>query len=117
MQPTLSHRLSASDELRLIYDISGSDTINIGYLQQDTSIGAYINVAAALGLHLVTGDLAIFIAARGLLGAGEGFFFVAAIAETKRAPFDLPEGEPEIVGYFVERYGDSVLIEPPRREK
>ena len=24
-------------------------------------------------------------------------FFTAAIAETKRAPFDLPEGEPEII--------------------
>jgi NADH-quinone oxidoreductase subunit H len=32
-------------------------------------------------------------------------FFTAAIAETKRAPFDLPEGEPEIIGYFVEYSG------------
>ena len=32
-------------------------------------------------------------------------FFSAAIAETKRAPFDLPEGESEIVGYFVEYSG------------
>jgi NADH-quinone oxidoreductase subunit H len=32
-------------------------------------------------------------------------FFTASIAETKRAPFDLPEGEPEIVGYFVEYSG------------
>ena len=32
-------------------------------------------------------------------------FFFAAIAETKRAPFDLPEGESEIVGYFVEYSG------------
>ena len=32
-------------------------------------------------------------------------FFIAAIAETKRAPFDLPEGEPEIIGYFVEYSG------------
>jgi NADH-quinone oxidoreductase subunit H len=29
-------------------------------------------------------------------------FFVAAMAETKRAPFDMPEGESEIIGYFVE---------------
>ncbi len=29
-------------------------------------------------------------------------FLTAAIAETKRAPFDLPEGESEILGYFVE---------------
>jgi NADH-quinone oxidoreductase subunit H len=32
-------------------------------------------------------------------------FFTAAIAETKRGPFDIPEGEPEIVGYFVEYSG------------
>jgi NADH-quinone oxidoreductase subunit H len=32
-------------------------------------------------------------------------FFTSAFAETKRAPFDLPEGESEIVGYFVEYSG------------
>ena len=32
-------------------------------------------------------------------------FLVAALAETKRAPFDLPEGESEIIGYFVEYSG------------
>lgn len=32
-------------------------------------------------------------------------FMTAAIAETKRAPFDIPEGEPEIIGYFVEYSG------------
>jgi NADH-quinone oxidoreductase subunit H len=32
-------------------------------------------------------------------------FITAAIAETKRAPFDIPEGEPEIIGYFVEYSG------------
>jgi NADH-quinone oxidoreductase subunit H len=29
-------------------------------------------------------------------------FLVAGVAETKRIPFDLPEGESEIIGYFVE---------------
>jgi NADH-quinone oxidoreductase subunit H len=42
-------------------------------------------------------------------------FFVAAIAETKRTPFDLPEGEPEVIGYFVEysgmRFGMFFLAE------
>ncbi len=32
-------------------------------------------------------------------------FTTASIAETKRAPFDIPEGEPEIIGYFVEYSG------------
>lgn len=32
-------------------------------------------------------------------------FFIAAMAETKRTPFDLPEGEPEIIGYFLEYSG------------
>ena len=32
-------------------------------------------------------------------------FFAAAFAETKRAPFDVPEGESEIIGYFIEYSG------------
>ncbi len=42
-------------------------------------------------------------------------FFVAAVAETKRAPFDIPEGESEVIGYFVEysgmRFGTFFLAE------
>lgn len=33
------------------------------------------------------------------------FFLCAAFAEVKRAPFDLPEAESEIIGYFVEYSG------------
>jgi len=32
-------------------------------------------------------------------------FILAAMAETKRAPFDLPEGESEIIGFYVEYSG------------
>ncbi len=32
-------------------------------------------------------------------------FLIAAIAEIKRTPFDLPEGEPEVIGYFLEYSG------------
>ena len=42
-------------------------------------------------------------------------FFTAAIAETKRTPFDTPEGESEVIGYFVEysgmRFGMFFLAE------
>ena len=44
--------------------------------------------------------LGVFLQPVGLL-----IFFASAFAETKRAPFDLPEGESEIVGYFVEYPG------------
>jgi NADH-quinone oxidoreductase subunit H len=47
------------------------------------------------------------VSAIGFLLQPLGFlvFFASAFAETKRAPFDLPEGESEIVGYFVEYSG------------
>lgn len=42
-------------------------------------------------------------------------FFIAGIAETKRTPFDIPEGESEVIGYFVEysgmRFGIFFLAE------
>lgn len=49
----------------------------------------------------------IGIPAWGFLLQPLGFlaFFVASFAETKRAPFDSPEGESEIIGYFVEYSG------------
>jgi NADH-quinone oxidoreductase subunit H len=37
-------------------------------------------------------------------------FLVAAIAETRRIPFDLSEGESEIVGYFLEYSGMRFLM-------
>ncbi|MBX7099522.1 MAG: NADH-quinone oxidoreductase subunit H [Myxococcaceae bacterium] len=53
------------------------------------------------------GGLDVGIPAWGFLLQPVGFilFFAAAFAETKRAPFDVPEGESEIIGYFVEYSG------------
>jgi NADH-quinone oxidoreductase subunit H len=53
------------------------------------------------------GDLDLGIPAWGIFLQPAGFvcFFAAAFAETKRAPFDVPEGESEIIGYFVEYSG------------
>ena len=44
-------------------------------------IGGSVITVAGLVLHLVATDLPVVIAARCLLGAGEGFFFVSALAE------------------------------------
>ncbi|HEY2930630.1 MAG TPA: complex I subunit 1 family protein [Acidobacteriota bacterium] len=48
-----------------------------------------------------------FLPAWGIFFQPLGFilFATAAMAETKRAPFDLPEGESEIIGYFTEYSG------------
>ncbi|MFY0530409.1 complex I subunit 1/NuoH family protein [Archangium gephyra] len=53
------------------------------------------------------GGFDIGLPAWGFLLQPLGFFlfFAAAFAETKRAPFDTPEGESEIIGYFVEYSG------------
>jgi NADH-quinone oxidoreductase subunit H len=75
---------------------------------------------ALIGVVMVFGtiDLAELVRAQGQLIGGwlpmwgivvqpVGFiiFVTAALAETKRLPFDLPEGESEIIGYFVEYSG------------
>ena len=79
----------------------------------------------ALGMSLIGAvicygslDLQTIVARQGLLWGGwlpawgvflqpVGclIFMTAALAETKRVPFDLPEGEPEIIGYFTEYSG------------
>ncbi len=46
---------------------------------------------------------------------GALLFFTSAMAETKRTPFDTPEGESEVIGYFLEysgmRFGMFFLAE------
>ena len=70
-------------------------------------------ISEAQGASILGGALpawGVFIQPLGLL-----LFFAASFAETKRAPFDMPEGESEIVGYFVEysglRFGMYMLSE------
>src|SRR5258708_49633 len=81
---------------------------------------------AILGAFLVSGTLdpGAIVAAQGpqpwhwgivSQPLGALLFFTAAIAETKRTPFDTPEGESEVIGYFVEysgmRFGMFFLAE------
>ena len=68
---------------------------------------------SVMGVVLVYGSLSLQEIVRaqsqvwGIFVQPVGFllFMTAALAETKRVPFDLPEGESEIVGYFVEYSG------------
>ena len=102
--------------------VSGSNYATIGGLRAAAQMFAY---EIALGVSLVgvvlwygTLDLQSIIRQQGgtlfgWLPAWGVFvqpiacvvFMTAALAGTKRIPFDLPEGESEIIGYFVEYSG------------
>ncbi len=62
--------------------------------------GQYLWSFRVAGFDLGVPQWGIFLQPIGFL-----LFFAAAFAETKRAPFDTPEGESEIVGYFIEYSG------------
>jgi DNA helicase HerA-like ATPase len=68
------------DDLRIIFDASGPDTINVGHLQQDQSIGAYIGVDDMVRKHF-----AIF----GSTGAGKSSAVALILREVMRAREDL----------------------------
>ena len=59
------------------------------------------------GQPLLPGILGDWIPAWGIVTQLPAFFLflTAGIAATKRIPFDMPEGESEIIGYFVEYSG------------
>ena len=102
--------------------VSGSNLATIGGLRAASQMLAY---EIALGVSLMgaiiwygTLDLQTIVARQGgvwwgwlpqwgvfVQPLGCIIFMTAALAETKRVPFDLPEGEPEIVGYFTEYSG------------
>jgi len=82
------------------YEITMGATI-IGLLMVYGTLNLQ-EIALAQG-HLIWGWLPMW----GILLQPLGFilFATAAMAETKRVPFDIPEGESEIIGYFVEYSG------------
>jgi len=102
--------------------VSGNNLATLGGLRAASQMLAY---EIALGVSLIgiiiwagSVDLAVIVQKQGaLLGGwlpawgvfvqpvGCLIFMTAALAETKRVPFDLPEGEPEIIGYFTEYSG------------
>jgi len=102
--------------------VSGSNLATLGGLRAASQMLAY---EIALGVSLIGAvicygslDLAVVVQRQGELAwgwlpkwgillqpVGCLIFMTAALAETKRVPFDLPEAEPEIIGYFTEYSG------------
>lgn len=97
-----------------VYGLLGGMRASAQMISYEVTMGM-----AVMGAFLVYGTLepnaVVEAQARqgwGIIMQPLGFllFFFAAIAETKRAPFDLPEGESEIVGYFVEYSGARFMM-------
>jgi len=101
---------------------SGNNLATIGGLRAASQMLAY---EIALGVSLIgvivcyeTLDMGLLVERQGALLWGWLprwgvllqplaclIFMTAALAQTRRVPFDLPEGEPEIIGYFTEYSG------------
>jgi hypothetical protein len=100
--------LITRDELRLIYDISSGDTIDIGTLQQDSSIGAYINVNEMLNKHF---------AILGTTGVGKSsgvaLILQQILAARPNLRLFLLDGHNE----YARCFGDKALVLNPRNLK
>jgi DNA helicase HerA-like ATPase len=100
--------LITRDELRLIYDISGSDTIDIGHLQQDQTIGAYVNVDEMLSKHF---------AILGTTGVGKSsgvaLILQQILAARPNLRLFLLDGHNE----YARCFGDHALVLNPRNLK
>ena len=77
-------------------------------------VGGSLLTVSALGLHLVATDIAVFILARCLLGAGEGFFLVSSLAAaTDIAP---EERRGEAISLFTLTLYVGLAVGPPIAE-
>src|SRR5512138_1543995 len=97
---------SSNNKLALLGSVRAASQM-IGYeVSLGLSLVGTMIAYQSLRLEDMTAAQGSFLS-MGLLLQPVGFlvFFASAFAETKRAPFDLPEGESEIVGYFVEYSG------------
>jgi MFS family permease len=77
-------------------------------------VGGSLLTVAALGLHLVATDIAVFIVARALLGAGEGFFLVASLAAASDIAPESRRGE--AISFFTLTLYLGLAIGPPIAE-
>lgn len=103
---------ASNNRLALLGGIRGSSQMVAYEIALGMSLVGLMMIFQTLKLETMTAGQAegVFggaLPAWGILLQPLGFllFFAASFAELKRAPFDAPEGESEIVGYFMEYSG------------
>ncbi|HEX5014895.1 MAG TPA: MFS transporter [Candidatus Limnocylindrales bacterium] len=77
-------------------------------------VGGTLLTAGSLAIHLVASDLLVFVIARGMLGAGEGFFLVASLAAASDIAPEERRGE--AISFFTLTLYVGLAIGPPIAE-
>src|SRR5690242_13783261 len=100
--------LITSQELRTVYAPSGSDQINIGTLQQDRSVTAYVNVEEMLSKHF---------AVLGSTGVGKSTGVSLLLNEILKARPNLRIFLLDVHNEYGRCFGDRAMVINPRNLK
>jgi DNA helicase HerA-like ATPase len=95
-------------ELRLVFNVSGESVIEIGQLQQDSTIGAYVDVNDMLSKHF---------AVLGTTGVGKSSCVVLMLQEMLKARSDLRIFVLDAHNEYGRPFADQALILNPRNLK
>ena len=100
--------MMSNAELRVIYEMSGTGSINIGNLQQDNSIGGYINGAEMVGKHF---------AVLGTTGVGKSSGVAIILHELLRTRPDLRIFLVDAHNEYGRFFGENAVVLTPRNVK
>jgi len=100
--------MMSNAELRIIYEISGSGSINVGHLQQDTSVGGFINGAEMVGKHF---------AVLGTTGVGKSSGVAIILQELLKSRPDLRIFLVDAHNEYGRFFGDNAVVLTPRNVK
>ena len=103
-----SASLMTNAELRIIYEVSGSRPISIGTLQQDPSIGAYVN-----GQEMVNKHFAVL----GTTGVGKSSGVAVILLELLKTQPDLRIFLVDAHSEYGRFFGDTAQVLNPRNVK
>ncbi|HEV2000369.1 MAG TPA: DUF87 domain-containing protein [Xanthobacteraceae bacterium] len=95
-------------ELQLIYNVSGGKLINIGHLQQDSQIDAYVDVDEMLSKHF---------AVLGTSGVGKSSGIVIILQQVLETRPDLRIFLLDVHNEYGRCFGDKALVLNPRNLK
>ena len=108
--PGISDPVSLLDrhELQTVFDVSGSNTINIGHLQHDSGVGAYLKVDEMLSKHF---------ALLGTTGVGKSTGVALILQEILQTRPDLRIFLLDAHNEYGQAFGERALVLNPRNLK